>query len=199
MPQQKQAQQVRIIGGLWRSRLVKVVDVPGLRPTTDRIRETLFNWLGQDLEGVRCLDVFAGSGVLGFEAASRGAHAVALIERDKKALANLQANLKALQSAPVGASIELVHGDGLAFLKKQANASWDLIFLDPPFNDRAALTTAVREAGRVCNGPHGGQIYIEAPLECAIADISGLLPNWECSKEMTAGQVKALLFRFRRD
>jgi 16S rRNA (guanine(966)-N(2))-methyltransferase RsmD len=199
MPQQTQAQQVRIIGGLWRSRLVKVANVPGLRPTTDRIRETLFNWLGQDLAGLRCLDAFAGSGVLGFEAASRGANAVTLIERDKKAFANLQANLKALQSAPVGASIDLVHGDSLGFLKIQATASWDLIFLDPPFDDRAALTRAVEEAGRVCDGPHGGQIYIESPLEWALADISGLLPNWECSKEMTAGLVKAFLFRFRRD
>jgi 16S rRNA (guanine(966)-N(2))-methyltransferase RsmD len=199
MPQQTQAQKVRIIGGLWRSRLVKVVDVPGLRPTTDRIRETLFNWLGQDLAGLRCLDAFAGSGVLGFEAASRGANAVTLIERDKKAFANLQANLNALQSSPAVASIELLHSDGLGFLKKQANASWDLIFLDPPFDDRAALTAAVQEAGRACNGPNGGQIYIESPLEFALADISELLPNWECSKEMTAGQVKALLFRFRRD
>ena len=75
---------VRIIGGIWRSRLLSVLDLPGLRPTTDRIRETLFNWLGQDLTGLHCLDVFSGTGALGFEAASRGADAVVLVEKDKK-------------------------------------------------------------------------------------------------------------------
>ncbi len=88
---------VRIIGGLWRSRLLPVLDLPGLRPTTDRIRETLFNWLGQDLSGLRCLDLFAGTGALGFEAASRNAELVVLLEKDKKANTNLQANFKLLQ------------------------------------------------------------------------------------------------------
>lgn len=194
-----QSKKVRIIGGLWRSRLIKVLDAPGLRPTTDRVRETLFNWLGQNLDGLRCLDVFAGAGALGFESASRRASTVTLVELDKKAFANLQANLLELQSSPVSASIELVHGDGLVFLKRQASASWDLIFLDPPFDDHAALESAVIEAGRVCDGLNGGRIYIEAPADLALSTIIGLLPDWECGKEMTAGQVKALLFRLRRD
>ena len=84
---------MRIIGGIWRSRLLSVIDVPGLRPSTDRIRETLFNWLGQDLSGLHCLDLFAGTGALGFEAASRQAASVVLLEKDKKAFSNLQANL----------------------------------------------------------------------------------------------------------
>jgi 16S rRNA (guanine(966)-N(2))-methyltransferase RsmD len=198
MPQSMQSKKIRIIGGVWRSRLIKVIDSPGLRPTTDRVRETLFNWLGQNLDGLRCLDVFAGAGALGFEAASRGASAITLIERDKTAFANLRANLSDLQSFPVEASIDLVHGDGVAFLKRQANASWDLVFLDPPFEDRLALESSAQEAGRVCDGSNGGQIYIETAAGCDLAVLNSLIPQWECCKEMTAGQVKALLFQLRR-
>jgi len=193
-----QSKKIRIIGGVWRSRLIKVIDAPGLRPTTDRVRETLFNWLGQRLDGLRCLDVFAGAGALGFEAASRGASAVTLIERDKTAFANLRANLSDLQSSPVEASIDLVHGDGVGFLKRQANASWNLVFLDPPFDDHLALESSLKEAGRVCDGPSGGQIYVETAVSCDVAALNSLIPDWECCKEMTAGQVKALLFQIRR-
>jgi 16S rRNA (guanine(966)-N(2))-methyltransferase RsmD len=179
--------------------MIKVIDVPGLRPTTDRVRETLFNWLGQNLDGLRCLDVFAGAGALGFEAASRGASTVTLIERDKTAFANLRANLSDLQSFPVEASIDLVHSDGVGFLKRQAKASWDLMFLDPPFDDRLALDSSIQEAARVCDGSNGGQIYIETVANCDLAALNSLIPQWECCKEMTAGQVKALLFQLRRD
>jgi 16S rRNA (guanine(966)-N(2))-methyltransferase RsmD len=199
MPQSMQSKKIRIIGGVWRSRLIKVIDVPGLRPTTDRVRETLFNWLGQNLDGLRCLDVFAGAGALGFEAASRGASTVTLIERDKTAFANLRANLSDLQSFPVEASIDLVHSDGVGFLKRQAKASWDLMFLDPPFDDRLALDSSIQEAARVCDGSNGGQIYIETVANCDLAALNSLIPQWECCKEMTAGQVKALLFQLRRD
>ena len=194
-----QSKKIRIIGGVWRSRLIKVIDVPGLRPTTDRVRETLFNWLGQNLDGLRCLDAFAGAGALGFEAVSRGASAVTLVERDKTAFANLRINLSDLQSFPVDASVELVHGDGIDFLKRQVNASWDLVFLDPPFDDLVALESSVREAGRVCDGSNGGQIYIETAVSCDLAALNSLIHQWVCCKEMTAGQVKALLFRLRRD
>ncbi len=194
-----QSKKIRIIGGVWRSRLIKVIDAPGLRPTTDRVRETLFNWLGQNLDGLRCLDAFAGAGALGFEAASRGASAVTLVERDKKAFTNLRANLSDLQSFPAEASIELVHGDAIGFLKKQVNASWDLVFLDPPFDDPVALESSIQEAGRVCDGSNGGQIYIEAPIDYDVAGLNSLIPRWECCKEMTAGKVKALLFQLRRD
>jgi 16S rRNA (guanine966-N2)-methyltransferase len=199
MPQSMQSKKIRIIGGVWRSRLIKVIDVPGLRPTTDRVRETLFNWLGQNLDGLRCLDAFAGAGALGFEAVSRGASAVTLVERDKTAFANLRINLSDLQSFPVDALVELVHGDGIGFLKRQVNASWDLVFLDPPFDDLVALESSVREAGRVCDGSNGGQIYIETAVSCDLAALNSLIPQWVCCKEMTAGQVKALLFQLRRD
>ncbi len=193
-----QSKKIRIIGGAWRSRLIKVIDVPGLRPTTDRVRETLFNWLGQNLDGLRCLDVFAGAGALGFEAVSRGASAVTLIERDKTAFANLRANVSELQSFPVDTLIDLVQGDGVGFLKRQANASWDLVFLDPPFDDHLSLETSVREAGRVCDGSNGGQIYIETAVSCDLATLNSLIPQWVCCKEMKAGQVKALLFQLRK-
>jgi 16S rRNA (guanine(966)-N(2))-methyltransferase RsmD len=199
MPQSMQSKKIRIIGGVWRSRLIKVIDAPGLRPTTDRVRETLFNWLGQNLDGLRCLDVFAGAGALGFEAASRGASRIILVERDKTAFTNLRANLSDLQSFPVEASIDLVHGDGVGFLKRQANASWDLVFLDPPFDDRVSLESSIQEAARVCDGSKGGQIYIETTAGCDLAALNSLIPQWECCKEMTAGQVKALLFQLRRD
>ena len=194
-----QSKKIRIIGGVWRSRLIKVIDVPGLRPTTDRVRETLFNWLGQNLDGLRCLDIFAGAGALGFEAVSRGASTVTLIERDKAAFANLRANVTDLKSFPADAAIDLVYGDGVGFLKRQANASWDLIFLDPPFDDHLALESSLKEAGRVCNGSGGGQIYVETAVSCDVAALNSLIPDWECCKEMTAGQVKALLFQLRRD
>ena len=118
---------IRITGGTHRSRLIQVVDAAGLRPTPDRVRETLFNWLGQDLSGWRCLDLFAGSGVLGFEAASRGADEVVLVERDARALQTLKSHLAALPLPKV----RIVGGDALKFI---SDTRFDLIFLDPPYN-----------------------------------------------------------------
>jgi len=198
-PHSELPKKIRIIGGTWRSRLVSVVEVPGLRPSTDRIRETLFNWLGQDLSGLRCLDLFAGTGVLGFEAASRHAEVVVLIERDKKAYTSLLANLKLLQSSPVPSLIEILHQDSLDFLSRQANRSSHLIFIDPPFQESALLDRAVIQAGRVCDGSSGGGIYIEFPSSRNLAEMEALLPGWYCGKYLEAGQVKACLFRSRRD
>jgi len=125
---------VRITGGEWRSRLIKVIDSPGLRPTPDRVRETLFNWLGQDLAGLSCLDLFAGSGILGFEAASRGAERVVMVERDGKVAATLRQNAETL-----GAGwLELVRADALEFaaLAARQGRSFDLAFLDPPYRQQ---------------------------------------------------------------
>ena len=185
---------VRIIGGNWRSRLLTVIDLPGLRPTTDRIRETLFNWLGQDLTGLSCLDLFAGTGALGFEAASRGASIVVLLEKDKKVHANLKSNFALLQSSPGVGVVELLHRDSLEFLKQQADDSSDIIFVDPPFQDASLLNQAVIEAGRVCNGSAGGAIYVEFPAIRPREEIEALLPEWHCGKYLEAGQVKACLF-----
>ena len=186
---------VRIIGGNWRSRLLSVLDLPGLRPTTDRIRETLFNWLGQDLTGLRCLDVFSGTGALGFEAASRGADSVVLLEKDKKAYTNLVSNFILLQSSPVGGKVEILHRDGLEYLKQQADDSSHLIFIDPPFEDSVLLDRSVIEAGRICDDALGCGIYVEFPSNRAREEIEALLPDWHCGKYLEAGQVKACLFR----
>jgi 16S rRNA (guanine966-N2)-methyltransferase len=120
--------QVRIIGGQWRSRIVRFPDAQSLRPTPDRLRETLFNWLGQDLTGKICLDLFAGSGALGFEAASRGARQVVMVEQNTdvhRALQETQAMLSAGQ-------VEMHRADAFRFLKTDARR-YDVIFLDPPF------------------------------------------------------------------
>ena len=186
---------VRIIGGIWRSRLLSVLDLPGLRPTTDRIRETLFNWLGQDLTGLRCLDAFSGTGALGFEAASRGADAVVLVEKDKKAYTNLVSNFVLLQSSPIDCKVEILHRDGLEYLKQQADQSSHLIFIDPPFQDPGLLDRSVIEAGRICDDALGGGIYVEFPSNRAREEIEALLPDWHCGKYLEAGQVKACLFQ----
>ena len=138
--------EVRIIGGLWKRSKLPVADKPGLRPTPSRVRETLFNWLGQDLSGWRCLDVFAGSDALGFEAASRGAVQVVLVERDGqlvRGLRDTQARLKA------GSRVQVEAGDGLAFLRRCGAGSFDLVFIDPPFD--AGLFDAAPAAERTCS------------------------------------------------
>ncbi len=120
--------QIRIIGGEWRSRIIAFTPRADLRPTPDRVRETLFNWLGQDLTGKACLDLFAGSGALGFEAASRGARQVVMVERDAAAFRALQANAEKLAAS----AVELKRADALEFLRADG-ARYDVVFLDPPF------------------------------------------------------------------
>lgn len=146
---------VRITGGEWRSRLVAVLDAPGLRPTPDRVRETLFNWLGQDLSGLHCLDLFAGSGVLGFEAASRGAAQVVMLERDTTVLAALRAAKARLQATAV--SIE--RADALAWMRS-ASPRFDLVALDPPFDEPRLLESAIEAAAHLVVGD--GFIYAES-------------------------------------
>ncbi|MDP1634125.1 MAG: 16S rRNA (guanine(966)-N(2))-methyltransferase RsmD [Gallionellaceae bacterium] len=119
---------VRIIGGTHRSRFIEFPDAEGLRPTPDRVRETLFNWLGQTLYGKRCLDLFAGSGALGFEAASRGAEQVVMVENNRAVFRSLQNNLAKLGLSNVALRCE----DGLKFAR-QDNGLFDVVFLDPPF------------------------------------------------------------------
>jgi 16S rRNA (guanine(966)-N(2))-methyltransferase RsmD len=189
---------IRIIGGVWRSRLLNVLDLPGLRPSTDRVRETLFNWLGQDLMGLSCLDLFAGTGALGFEAASRDAQVVVLLERDKKAYANLLANFALLQSSPVVGEVQILHRDSLEFLKQQADHSSNVIFIDPPFDEERLLNQTLTEAARVCDDSPGGGIYVEFPASRSREQIEALVPDWHCGKYLEAGQVKACLFRSRR-
>jgi len=119
---------VRIIGGLWRSRILEFPDVAGLRPTPDRVRETLFNWLGRDLTGLACLDLFAGSGALGFEALSRGAASVVMVEKNAAALAALRENARKLGAG----NLTVVRGDALEFARG-ASSLFDVVFVDPPY------------------------------------------------------------------
>lgn len=144
---------VRIIGGQYRRRLLEFPDGAGLRPTPDRVRETLFNWLGQDLPGWTCLDLFAGSGALGFEAASRGAARVVMIERDARALAALERNRTLLATIPV----EIVRADALAWLAN-TRETFDLVFVDPPF-DSGQAGPVLADLVRHLNA--GGQVYVE--------------------------------------
>ena len=147
------ANRVRIIGGHYRRRLLDFPDSAGLRPTPDRVRETLFNWLGQDLPGWVCLDLFAGSGALGFEAASRGAGRVIMIERDRAALDALEKNRAVLGATQV----DILRADALAWLAN-SRETFDLIFVDPPFDSGLAATVLADLARHL---KAGGQAYIE--------------------------------------
>jgi len=149
--------EIRIIGGQWKRSLLPIPDVPGLRPTPDRVRETLFNWLGQDLTGWRCADVFGGCGALGFEAASRGAASVLIVENNPALLRPLQTTKERLKAMAV--SIE--RGDGVAALRRCAPASLDLVLLDPPF-DSALYQSALEAAASATQAE--GHVYLEAPI-----------------------------------
>jgi 16S rRNA (guanine(966)-N(2))-methyltransferase RsmD len=150
--------EIRIIGGQWKRTKLKVADKPGLRPTPDRVRETLFNWLGQDLTGWQCLDAFAGTGALGLEAASRGAKQVILVEQDPALIAQLHKTLQQLKAN----GVQVVRGDGVAALRQAVPASLHLIFLDPPFD-----TPLYEPALAICAKALASQgfVYLEAPVK----------------------------------
>ena len=151
--------EVRIIGGQWKRSKLPVGDAPGLRPTPDRVRETLFNWLGQNLAGWRCLDAFAGSGALGFEAASRGAAEVVLIERERR----LAVALNAVKERLKATTLRVENADALAWMARCPAAAFELVFLDPPF-DAGLLEPALAAASRLIAPT--GLVYAElaAPL-----------------------------------
>ena len=148
--------EVRLIGGRFRRSKLPVADRPGLRPTPDRVRETLFNWLGQDLTGWRVLDAFAGSGARGLEAASRGAAEVVLVERDAALAASLRVTAQRLGAAQV----RVVRADALAWMARAASASFDLVLIDPPF-DADCFDAALAAAAPLLR--EGGLAYLEAP------------------------------------
>lgn len=148
--------EVRIIGGQYKRSKLPVADRPGLRPTPDRVRETLFNWLGQDLTGWRCADVFAGTGVLGFEAASRGAADVILGEQDPV----LVDKLKALQAKLKATMVRVERSDGVSLLRRLPAGSLQLVFLDPPF-DSTLYGPSLMAAAQAIHPT--GLVYLEAP------------------------------------
>jgi 16S rRNA (guanine966-N2)-methyltransferase len=170
---------VRIIGGQWRSRRLEFPERDGLRPTPDRVRETVFNWLAPRLAGARCLDLFAGSGAFGFEALSRGAARAVLVERDAKALTALHDNRQRLQAE----TAEIVAGDALEFLNRPVEP-FDIVFLDPPYASGLLAPCLARLAERGWVRP-GGFIYLEAPE----GQPPALPAGWTLMRSKTAGQV----------
>jgi 16S rRNA (guanine(966)-N(2))-methyltransferase RsmD len=179
--------EVRIIGGRWKRSKLPVADRPAQRPTPDRVRETLFNWLGQDLSGWRVLDAFAGSGALGFEAASRGAAEVVLLESDRV----LAASLAAVKARLGATTVQVLAADALAWLARCAPARFELVLLDPPF-DAGLFDAALAAAAPAVVA--GGFVYLEAPHRLTELP-AGLGPY----RHLRAGAVHAHLLRRAQD
>jgi len=178
---------LRIIGGIWRGRKLGFPDVEGLRPTGDRVRETVFNWLQPMLGDSRCLDLFAGSGALGLEAASRGAREVVLVETDRSAYQLLQSNLAVLNAL----QCQLFHGRAEQFLASQQQP-FDVVFIDPPFQSDVWTDIAHRLTAKGLLND-GARIYLEYPRR---QDMPDLPSSWHLLKEKKAGDVKYCLFEF---
>jgi 16S rRNA (guanine(966)-N(2))-methyltransferase RsmD len=178
--------EVRIIGGEWKRTKLTVRDKPGLRPTPDRVRETLFNWLGQDLAGWRCIDAFAGTGALGFEAASRGAAHVLIVEQDPELVELLRAAKAKLKAD----TIEVRRANALSALASAAPGSIDAIFLDPPF-DAGLWDKALRSSAPALS--RDGWIYLEAPTEWDDAQFAPY--GLALERHLKAGAVHAHLVR----
>ena len=171
------AHAVRIVGGRWKRSKLPVADRPGLRPTPDRVRETLFNWLGQDLSGWRCLDAFAGSGALGFEAASRGAASVLLLERDGELVRSLQASALRLRAD----TLRIERADAIAWMTRAAPQGFELVMLDPPFDAGLHADALAAALPLVADD---GFIYVESRQPLGDAP-----PGWAVHRHGRAGAV----------
>jgi 16S rRNA (guanine966-N2)-methyltransferase len=176
---------LRIVAGKWRSRLLDIADLPGLRPTSERIRETLFNWLAPSIEGARCLDLFAGTGALGFEALSRGATSVVFVDSSRRATRAIEKSTKVLNATE--AVIHCV--DATDYVCDSARASFDIIFLDPPFADDRleTLCRLIEERGILAPG---GRVYLEQDRAQPEPQLPG---TWRILKNKTAGNVRYML------
>ncbi|MDP2561067.1 16S rRNA (guanine(966)-N(2))-methyltransferase RsmD [Psychrobium sp. 1_MG-2023] len=179
--------QVRIIGGQWRSRKLPVSDVEGLRPTTDRVKETVFNWLAPYIDDAHCLDLFAGSGGLSFEALSRYAQSALLIEKDRGAAHQLKQNLSTLKCN----NATVHNGDSLKYISSAATQQYDVVFIDPPFRKNL-----LEQSCQLLEDNHwlseNAIIYIE--MEAELNQVQ-LPQNWQCLKEKNAGQVTFSLWQ----
>jgi len=170
---------VRIIGGAWRSRRLEFPEREGLRPTPDRVRETVFNWLAPWLPGAQVLDLFAGSGAFGFEALSRGASRAVLVDQDPDTLAALSGNSSRLMAS----AAEIVRSDALAYLAGTSD-TFDIVFLDPPYHSQ--LLQPCLQALAACHRVRpGGLVYLESQPD-AVPDLP---PGWSWMRHKTAGQV----------
>ena len=176
--------QIRIIAGQWRSRRLPVPDAKGLRPTPDRVRETLFNWLAPILPGAVCVDAFAGSGALGFEAASRGAGRVLMIERDAKVAAHLRQQQKALPAPQV----EVLQADALTALASLQDPV-DIVFLDPPYG-QGLLSPALQALLSSGQLKPSARLYLEYARQ---EEPPALPAGWQMLKQTQAGDVAAML------
>ena len=183
----ERAGKVRIIAGQWRGKRLEVADKSGLRPTGDRVRETLFNWLAPVLVGARCLDLYAGTGALGLEAASRGAREVTLVERDPDLVTRLTANVRMLDATN---TVEVVQAEAMAWLRT-ARQPYDIVFLDPPF-DGTALETALAELARGQWLSARATVYLEMSRH---ASLPALPVDWAVIREKTTGSVRFCLAR----
>lgn len=175
--------EVRLIGGLYRGRKLPVPDRPGLRPTPDRVRETLFNWLGQNLDGWRVLDAFAGTGALGFEAASRGAAEALLLELDTPQVASLRASRERLGAE----AVKIERAEALRWMAGASAQRFEAVLLDPPFD--AGLGAAAAEAAARLVVP-GGFVYLEGP-----APLAETPPGLVLHRSLRAGAVHAQLWQ----
>jgi len=179
------AGQLRIVAGIWRSRLLQIADVPGLRPTPERIRETLFNWLAPKIHGAKCLDLCAGTGALGLEALSRGAGEVVFVERSAVAFETLKSNIALLG----GPNAEVLNVDARRYLNGPSTRAFDIVFLDPPFaadlyDELCRLLVEQRWLA------DDARIYIE--MDKDQPELS-LPPGWQVLKNKTAGKVRYML------
>jgi 16S rRNA (guanine966-N2)-methyltransferase len=184
------AHRVRIIGGLWKRTPLTVVDAPGLRPTPDRVRETLFNWIGPDIKGSACLDLFAGTGALGFEAASRGAAQVTMVEVERRAVAAIEATIAKLKAA----QINVWSISATSAIQRFTPNSLDFVFLDPPFGHNWLAQLLPELLSRL---KPDGQLYIEAehPWEQIVQSVPEVAIALTLIKADRAGQVYYHLVR----
>ena len=190
MPQSQKGQ-IRIIGGKWRGRKLCVPVAPTVRPTPDRIRETLFNWLAPVISGAYCLDAFAGSGVLGFEALSRGAAHVVLVDQSKTVISSLQQELKLLKIIDTVEIYQAIVPHQLKKPIKKPNSLFDIVFLDPPYHENVLLPTCFYLEENNFLAPDA-YIYLEAK---EVLQPEDLPQNWQLIKNKKAGQVAYHLAR----
>ncbi len=176
------AGRLRIVAGNWRSRLLEIADVPGLRPTSERVRETLFNWLAPRIEGARCLDLFAGTGALGLEALSRGATSVVFVDSSRRAARTIEKNVRSLEAD--GAVIH--RGDAMEFLRTAQRGSFDIVFVDPPFAAEMLEEVCRRVDERKIFAP-GATVYLEQDRACPEPQLPA---GWVVLRNKTAGQVR---------